>query len=122
MGKKMVENPQPPTSRPPGPPPPPPPAPPVAKIEVTFNGGKIREMVQHILDDGVEMFVVGKVASEKRFREWELVGVFSNIEDAVKVCRTKNHFVGPVTLNKDIGDERKTWPGVKYPKRMEEAK
>lgn len=47
---------------------------------------------------------------------WEVMGVFSTERRAVNACSKKNDFVGPLRLNKKLGDCVMSWPGAYYPK------
>jgi hypothetical protein len=51
-----------------------------------------------------QIFVVGKIDLED-YLKWELIGAFENKKDALKICRTKYHFISPIEINKDFGDE-----------------
>jgi len=65
-----------------------------------------------------KLWVVGKIKSEKKWREWEFIGVFESKRTAIKTCRTPDHFIGSVVLNKDEGDVTlPEWPGWSYPMR-----
>ncbi len=44
---------------------------------------------------------------------WELCGVFEAEADAVAVCRSERHFVGPVEMNLELPETQ--WPGAYYP-------
>lgn len=55
----------------------------------------------------------GKIA---RGTVWELQGVFSTEEKAVRACTTPKHFVGAVELDAVLPDGTTPWPGVYYPK------
>ena len=46
---------------------------------------------------------------------WDFHGVFDTEEQAVGICKTENHFVGPVQLNQELPEEPVTWPGCYYP-------
>lgn len=47
--------------------------------------------------------------------EWDLLGVFSAREKAAAACVEFRDFVGPATLDEDIGQERVDWSGVEFP-------
>lgn len=46
---------------------------------------------------------------------WELAGVFSTREAAVRMCRGRDFFVGPVEMDTFLPVERTEWPGCEYP-------
>jgi hypothetical protein len=60
------------------------------------------------------LYVVGELINEKH-KSWKMVGVFSKESEAVKACKTENHFVGSLLLNKSYQRNRK-WKGAYYPK------
>lgn len=35
----------------------------------------------------------------------EIIGIFDTKSKAIDVCRTVNHWIAPIELNKDLGDE-----------------
>jgi len=47
---------------------------------------------------------------------WDLYGVFTTKEKAIAVCNDKSYFIGPVEINKTLGEESVMWPGCLYPK------
>jgi hypothetical protein len=63
------------------------------------------------------LHVVGKIASDEKFREWEFIGVFDSEEKALAACRTPDHFIGSATMNLDVGDDLVEWPRFRYPMR-----
>lgn len=49
---------------------------------------------------------------------WSIAGIFEKEEDAIAVCKEDNFFVGPIELNRNIGEEFPEvveWPGAFYP-------
>jgi hypothetical protein len=82
--------------------PPPPPSPP------RTGAGRARSL-----------WVVGKIKSDEKYQEWEFVGVFDSRQKARIACRTPNHFLGAVGLNRDVGDAVLVWPENSYPMREE---
>lgn len=60
----------------------------------------------------VMKFVAGKPGESN---EWEFQGVFDSAEKAVAQCKDRNYFVGPAVLNKEIGEERSEWEGLRWP-------
>ena len=63
----------------------------------------------------MEFYIVGLI-NPNNYLEWQIIGLFDNLPKALKVCRSPNHFVGALTLNKDIGDRARKWKGSYYPK------
>jgi hypothetical protein len=63
------------------------------------------------------LYLVGKIASDEKFLEWQFIGLFEAEEKALAVCRTPDHFLAPVVLNQDVGDEILAWPNFRYPGR-----
>jgi len=61
-----------------------------------------------------KIFVVGKVDVIDYLR-WELIGVFENEDNALKACRTKYHFISPININEDFGDETEVNPESYFP-------
>ena len=64
----------------------------------------------------VKLWVVGKVTEEK-WPVWRAVGVFDDEKQAVKKCRTKQHFVFGMFLNDELEDEWAFWLRVRFPRR-----
>jgi hypothetical protein len=62
---------------------------------------------------GQTVYICGKVRDEAE--HWEFFGVFTNEEDALALCTTPQHFVGPVILNQPLDDEPQVWPGAVFP-------
>ena len=58
-----------------------------------------------------ELWIVGLWRDESA---WDLVGVFDKEQDAIDVCRTSNHFVGPAVLGADRGDGPVNWERQYY--------
>jgi hypothetical protein len=46
---------------------------------------------------------------------WEIGGVFSSEEKAIKACTDKNYFIGPIELDQKLPDETTKWDGCYYP-------
>lgn len=46
---------------------------------------------------------------------WELCGVFSTREAALKMCLARDYFIGPVEMDEFLPVERTEWPGCEYP-------
>lgn len=63
------------------------------------------------------LYVVGEVISFTD-KSWSIVGVFATEKEAVKHCRTENHFVGPTILGKAY-HKNSEWKGAWYPKSEE---
>jgi len=62
------------------------------------------------------LFVCGKFIEKiENGAAWELAGIFEEENDCVNACIDRNHFVGPVELNKVLPDATTIWPGVYYP-------
>jgi hypothetical protein len=61
----------------------------------------------------MKIWVVGKVKIKKW--KWELCGVFDTEQAALDICTTKDHFIGPLTLNEKLHEETKPWKGSYYP-------
>lgn len=57
------------------------------------------------------------ISNQIHFYAWELIGIFPSEDEALKVCRTNLHYLGPVELGKDMGDSSNDeWIGAYYPK------
>lgn len=65
----------------------------------------------------MKLWVCGKVrrAYSERSVVWDIIGIFDSETQAVKTCKTEKHFVGPVPLNKNLGEKGVRWPGVYFP-------
>jgi len=63
-----------------------------------------------------KVYIVGITLSEDG-GNWGLVGVFDEEKEkeAIKACRTPNHFVATVMTNIDYGDEIEYFPDTIYP-------
>lgn len=46
---------------------------------------------------------------------WEVIGVFSDEAKALAACRTPQHFLAPIKVDQDIGDQTLDWPIFRYP-------
>lgn len=56
------------------------------------------------------VYVVGlRKSGEPPVVAWDIVGVFTIEEAAAKQCTTKDHFYGPMKLNKVPDKEEKLW-------------
>ena len=69
-----------------------------------------------------KVFVVGKIVREMQpqknsLLDWELMGIFDNYDNALKICTSDCHFIGPVELNKHLRSENSDWDGLHYPKK-----
>jgi len=63
------------------------------------------------------VYVVGQYKDGKWPKtNWDLYGIFDNEEDAIVACVDRSYFVGPVEMNKTLGEKTVEWPGVYYPK------
>ena len=60
------------------------------------------------------LWIVGR---EFDYNAWEFCGVFSTKQKALDACATREHFIGPATLDERLPDMRITWPGAYYPLR-----
>jgi len=63
----------------------------------------------------MKVYCVGQLLSKRKRTNWQIIGVFSIKEKALEVCRTENHFIGPLTLDHDLGDNLVSWEGAYYP-------
>lgn len=50
---------------------------------------------------------------------WDFQGLFHLRDDAIKACKTDNHFVVPVEIGKELPEETKDWSVIEYPLRNE---
>lgn len=53
---------------------------------------------------------------------WDLYGIFDSEKKAVAACKDKSYFVGPVEMNKILGEKTIKWPGCYYPLSKEQSK
>ena len=51
---------------------------------------------------------------------WELQGIFSSEEAAIAACRSSQHFVGPVEVDKRLPERTVDWRGLYYPRGQKE--
>ncbi len=58
-------------------------------------------------------FVVGRMGDSPF--AWELLGLYDNREQAENRCICPEDFVGPVSLNVDLPEEKVDWPGIYFP-------
>ena len=68
----------------------------------------------------IMVYVVGRLEPYGDKVLLEVDGVFDDYDRAVKACKTKRHFIGPVPLNETLPKEGIAWPGMHYPNRREE--
>lgn len=69
--------------------------------------------------DTVVLWCVGQLIESKRRgcpKTWNLVGVFSTETEALKSCRTSEHFLGPAVLDVPF-PEAEDWKGAYFPHR-----
>jgi len=50
------------------------------------------------------LFVVGEI-NKKNPDEWSFCGIFDSEKKAVSICKTEEHFVGPIELNHILPDK-----------------
>jgi len=63
-----------------------------------------------------KLWVCGKYKGENKIGVmWDLQGIFSTKELAIKACRNDLYFIGPVILDEALPDETVDWPGSFYP-------
>lgn len=62
----------------------------------------------------MKLWVVGKTINATG-TEWEFCGVFDSKVKAEDICKTEDHFVGPVDLNFAVPDPTVAWPKAYYP-------
>lgn len=62
------------------------------------------------------LWIVGRRNGKRTF--WQIVGVFSDRERAVRACVTGDHFTGPLLLDR-TDQEGEDWEGVFFPGRQE---
>ena len=68
------------------------------------------------MSDKQQLFVVGRLLDDvAETQRWEFCGVFTLREHAEAHCSTDSHFVGPVPLDRYIGDDTTPWPDAYYP-------
>ena len=48
--------------------------------------------------------------------DWSIRGVFDAEEKAAAACTRDQDFIGPITLNETLQEERRWWPGCYYPR------
>ena len=71
-----------------------------------------------LIMDSKILWVCGEYAGQdpaSGITAWSMVGIFEKETRAVQCCKTENHFVGPLELNKQMPDEPIVWEGVYYP-------
>ena len=68
------------------------------------------------------LYLVGKWKDETKTAMengiWSVIGIFEKEEDAISACKYDNYFVGPIELNRNIGEEFPEtieWPEAYYP-------
>ena len=47
---------------------------------------------------------------------WEMEGIFSSEQLAIKACKLNRHFIGPMELDEPCPEETALWPGAYYPR------
>ncbi len=64
----------------------------------------------------MKLWIVGQYKSGigKEIR-WEMQGVFSTKEKAIKACRNYKYFIGSEILDQEIPDETTTFKDFEYP-------
>lgn len=75
------------------------------------------DLAERISPAPTKIYVVGKIASDEKHKEWQLVGVFLVEADAIEACRTEDHFIATVPPCADFGDDPEPFPDASYPKR-----
>lgn len=68
----------------------------------------------------VTVWIVGQF--EKMTTEgivWHMKGVYTSEKEAVKHCKNRTYFIGPVAVNNSNQLERLKWPGAYFPKDKE---
>lgn len=61
------------------------------------------------------VYVVGLVLNYVD-KSWSIVGVFTTEKEAIKNCKSEDHFVGPMPLDKAFHKPSEEWKGAWYPK------
>ncbi len=61
-----------------------------------------------------KIWFVGHI-TDRESGAWRCCGVFSDINDGIKICEDKNYFVGPAYLNQELYDEKFPWVGSFFP-------
>lgn len=65
-----------------------------------------------------KLYVVGDYKAQHELGViWDFQGVFDTKKKAENACKTINHFVGPVPLNKQLPESPTVWPDCYYPNR-----
>jgi hypothetical protein len=68
----------------------------------------------------MELWVCGKIRAvyhNKKGVVWDIQGVFDSETLAIDACKTGEHFIGPITLNKRLPEKGTQWPGCYFPKK-----
>lgn len=64
----------------------------------------------------MKLWVVGDTAAETEHGQvWFIKGVFSSEEKALAACSEESDFIGELTLDEQLPNERMVWPGAYYP-------
>lgn len=63
----------------------------------------------------MKLYIVGRTTYASNFHSWEIMGIFDKEEDAVKLCKNNNYFVGPINLNEVLPEETIEWPDAYFP-------
>jgi len=68
------------------------------------------------LTTNVELWVCGQnIADVEQGCVWEIQGVFSTQEKAIKACKNLRFFVAPLYLDKELPQKTTEWPECVYP-------
>jgi len=64
----------------------------------------------------MKVWVCGRVIQSTPLGQiWDLMGVFSDEEKAMKACVRDNYFIGPTDLDQHLPEAPQVWPGAYYP-------
>jgi hypothetical protein len=68
------------------------------------------------MEKGTEVWVCGCFIQEcEHGNVWEVHGVYSTEELAVKACNDEYYFIGPLNIDEALPDSAKEWPRCYYP-------
>ncbi len=68
------------------------------------------------MEKGTELWVCGIFISQAdRGVLWEVKGVYSTEDLAIKDCMDEYHFIGPLKLDEPLPAKREEWQGCYYP-------
>lgn len=59
----------------------------------------------------MKLYIVGQSKGDS----WEFQGVFSTEKKALKACRNRTYFIGPIKLDKSLPAETCDWKDAYYP-------